>query len=120
MRARDSFVVCAGNGAGGRTERMAIAEFRLFCFLGTTALALSLPACVPSSFVQTPSPTNEPTPTPKQLPAPPLGERASPSSPPRADTPRSPTPEPFGDATPDFWDRLGVDVDLAQDDFRQF
>src|SRR5438067_2108758 len=96
-------------------------DFRLSCVLCTAALALSLPACVPSQLTPTPSQPNEFLPAPPRPVVPPSGERP-PTVPPQqgADILHPPTPEPFEERTPGFWDRFGIDVDLARDDFRQF
>jgi hypothetical protein len=88
---------------------------RLSCFLSTAALALLLPACVPSQLMPFPSPPGE------TASAPPSPERRSPDPPQQdGEALRLPTTEQVEAQTPDIWDRVSVDVNLATDDFRQF
>src|SRR6266545_4876090 len=121
MRAAATFPLPARGWGGGRAERMAGAAFRLSCVLCTAALALSVPACVPSQLVPARSSPEESIPAPPR-PAVPLNGERQPRVPPQqdADILRLPTPDPLEERTPGFWDRVGVDVDLARDDFRQF
>src|SRR5438552_5280612 len=100
---------------------MAGAASRLCWVLCTAALALSLPACVPSQLVPFHAPTDESVPAPPRPVLPPSGER-QPTLPPQqgGEVLRLPTPEQLEQGTPGFWDRFDSDVNLARDDFRQF
>ncbi|MBI1913575.1 MAG: phosphatase PAP2 family protein [Planctomycetes bacterium] len=100
---------------------MAGAACRLAWVPCAAVLALSLPACVPSQFVPFRSQTDESVPAPPHPAVLPSGERQPSAAPQQgANVLRVPTPEALEERTPGFWDRLGVDVDLARDDFRQF
>src|SRR5947209_11486972 len=119
MRAAAIFPLPARGGAGGRAERMAGVACRLSWVLCTAALAL--PACVPSQLVPARSQPEESVPAPPR-PAVPSNGGCQPRVPPQqdADLLRLPTSETLEERTPGFWDRVGVDVELTRDDFREF
>src|SRR5437660_324227 len=121
MRAAATFPLPARGWAGGRAERMVGAACRLSCVVCAAAFALSVPACVPSQFVPARSQPADSVPAPPRPPAP-LSEEPQSTVPPQqgADVLRLPTPETLEERTPGFWDRVGVDVNLARDDFREF
>src|SRR5262245_51836044 len=93
-----------------RIGRMAVAGLRLPWLLYSAVLALSLPACVSSQLV----------PAPSASPAEASGGLTPPEDTPRgASAPRSPQSDMLAQS-PDFWDRLDVDVDLVRDDLGHF
>ncbi len=99
---------------------MALTRHRPACCLAVAALALSLPACASLPCVPSPpSSPDQPAPpnvVPAIQPGAPLhtlnpDDRAEPSA---AGLPA------WLNSAPDFWDRLGQDVDLALDDYDHY